>query len=332
MKVAVFSARPHDRQFLDNANQGQHNLSYFEAHLSRDSAAMAECAEGVCAFVNDRLDRATLEALKKRGTKLIALRCTGYNNVDLAAAGELGLLVARVPAYSPSAIAEHTLALILSLNRHVHRAYARVREGNFSLDGLLGFDMRGRTVGIVGAGQIGMTLARILDGFGCILIATDPVPNVEFTRLGGHYVAMPELLAVSDIISLHCPLTVETHHLIDAPAIERMKHGVMLINTSRGAVIDTRAVINGLKSGKIGQLGLDVYEEEEAIFFDDHSDQLIQDDVFARLLTFPNVLMTGHQAFFTSDALRSIAETTIANISAFADTGKPVHLVQISSD
>jgi D-lactate dehydrogenase len=203
----------------------------------------------------------------------------------------------------------------------------RVREGNFSLDGLLGFDMRGRTVGIVGTGKIGMALARILNGFGCTLLANDPVPNVELTRLGGRYVGLAELLAASDIVSLHCPLTAKTRHLIDATAIEQMKQGVMLINTSRGAVVDTRAVVAGLKTGKIGQLGLDVYEEEEGIFFDDHSEQLMQDDVFARLLTFPNVLITGHQAFFTEDALTAIAETTIANITVFADTGKPLYPV-----
>jgi D-lactate dehydrogenase len=327
MRVAVFSARPHDRQFLGAANRGQHQLIYFETHLCQDSASMAAQAEVVCAFVNDRLDRDTLELMKQGGTRLITLRCTGFNNVDLAAAREFGMAVARVPVYSPSAIAEHSVALMLSLNRHVHRAYARVREGNFSLDGLLGFDMRGRTVGIVGTGRIGMALAQILRGFGCTVLATDTVPNVELPRLGGRYVALTELLSESDIVSLHCPLTAETRHLIDAPAIERMKHGVMLINTSRGAVVDTRAVINGLKTGKIGQLGLDVYEEEEHIFFDDHSEQLIQDDVFARLLTFPNVLITGHQAFFTSDALAAIAETTIANINSFARTGQPIHLI-----
>jgi D-lactate dehydrogenase len=328
VKVSVFSAKPHDRQFLDAANRGKHKLSYFEVHLDHDSAPMAAKAEVVCAFVNDRLDRETLGVIAKGGTRLIALRCTGFNNVDLVAANEVGLVVARVPAYSPSAVAEHAVALILSLNRHVHRAYARAREGNFSLEGLLGFDMQGRTMGIVGTGKIGMALARILHGFGCKILATDPVPNVELTRLGVRYVPLPELLTASDVISLHCPLTVETRHLIDAAAIERMKEGVMLINTSRGAVVDTCAVIAGLKAGKIGHLGLDVYEEEDGIFFDDHSEQLIQDDVFARLLTFPNVLITGHQAFFTSDALTAIAETTIRNISAFADKGQPLHVVQ----
>ncbi len=328
MKVAVFSARPYDQACLDLANGGRHSLAYFEAHLCRESAALAAHAQAICVFVNDRLDRVTLQALATGGTRLVALRCTGFNNVDLDAAAEFGLSIARVPAYSPHAVAEHTVALILSLNRHIHRAYARVREGNFSLDGLLGFDMHGRTVGIVGTGKIGIALVRIMSGFGCQILATDPVSNGELIQLGGRYVTLPELIAASDIVSLHCPLTAETRHMIDAEAIDWMKPGVMLINTSRGAVVDTRAVIAGLKSGKIGQLGLDVYEEEGDIFFDDHSEQLIQDDVFARLLTFPNVLVTGHQAFFTSEALTAIAETTIANISAFAEQGQPVHPVR----
>ncbi len=332
MKVAVFSARAHDRRFLDAENAGRHSLTYFEAHLGPDSAVMAAGAEAVCAFVNDQLNRATLETLKRGGTRLIALRCAGFNMVDLAAASALGLSVARVPAYSPSAIAEHSVALILSLNRHVHRAYARVREGNFSLDGLLGFDMAGRTVGIVGTGRIGMALARIVSGFGCVVLATDLIQNVELTDMGGRYVTLPELLAAADIITLHCPLTDQTRHLINAQSIVQMKPGVMLINTSRGAVVDTRAVIDGLKSGQIGHLGLDVYEEEEHIFFDDRSEQLIQDDVFARLLTFPNVLITGHQAFFTADALKAIAETTIANITAFEATGKPVSAVLVPGE
>lgn len=328
MKVTVFSTRPYDQASLDKANGGRHSLAYFEAHLSRESAAMAANAEAVCAFVNDQLDRSTLEVLGQGGTRLVALRCTGFNNVDLDAAAEFGITIARVPAYSPHAVAEHTAALILSLNRHIHRAYSRVREGNFSLDGLLGFDMHGRTVGIVGTGKIGLVLGRIMTGFGCRLLATDPVQNEELKQLGGCYVTLSELLAASDIVSLHCPLMADTRHMIDASAIARMKPGVMLINTSRGAVVDTRAVIAGLKSGKIGHLGLDVYEEEEDIFFDDRSEQLIQDDVFARLLTFPNVLVTGHQAFFTSEALTAIAETTIANITAFAERGQPVHPVR----
>jgi D-lactate dehydrogenase len=327
MRVAVFSAKAYDRRFLDAANAGQHEITYFGAHLAQSSAVLAAGFDAVCVFVNDCVDRATLTALSALGVKLVALRCTGFNTVDLVAAEELGIAVGRVPAYSPEAVAEHTVALMLSLNRHIHRAYARVREGNFSLDGLLGFDMRRRTVGIVGTGQIGMALARILAGFGCTIVAVDPIENPALIVLGGRYVGLPDLLAEADIISLHCPLTADTRHMIDAAAIGRMKRGVMLINTSRGAVIDTRAVIAGLKTGKIGQLGLDVYEEEAEMFFDDHSGEPIQDDVFARLLTFPNVLITGHQAFFTSNALQAIAETTIGNISAFAAKGKPLHTV-----
>jgi D-lactate dehydrogenase len=237
------------------------------------------------------------------------------------------MAIARVPAYSPYAVAEHAVALMLSLNRKIHRAYARVREGNFALEGLLGFDMRGRTVGIIGTGAIGLVLARIVAGFGCRLLGVDPVRSAEFTSLGGRYVELAELLACSDIVSLHCPLTSMTRHIISSAAVEQMKPGVMLINTSRGAVIDTPAIIEGLKSSRIGSLGLDVYEEEDELFFEDKSDQLIYDDVFARLLTFPNVLVTGHQGFFTAEALTAIAETTIANIETFARLGAPLHPV-----
>jgi D-lactate dehydrogenase len=330
MKVAVFSTKRHDRESLlaANATAGQkHELSFVEAHLDARTAALATGADAVCPFVNDRIDRATLSALRDQGVKLIALRSAGFNNVDLNAAEELGIRVARVPAYSPWAVAEHAAALILALNRKTHRAYARVREGNFALDGLLGFDLHGRTVGLVGLGRIGLVMARIMTGFGCTIIAHDPEPNPELEALGGRYASLDELLSSSDIISLHCPLTPETRHLIDRAALERMKRGVMLINTSRGAVVDTRALIDGLKSGRIGYLGLDVYEEEGDLFFEDLSDQLIQDDVFARLLTFPNVLITGHQGFFTVEALQAIAETTIANLTAFEATGRPAHEV-----
>jgi D-lactate dehydrogenase len=320
MKVAVFSARPFDRRFLDAANGGQHELVYFDTRLDCSSAALAEGCEAVSCFVNDVLDGAALQVLARGRVRLVALRCTGFNNVDLESARTLGIAVARVPAYSPQAVAEHTVALMLSLNRNVHRAYARVREGDF--------DMCGRTVGIVGTGQIGMALARILHGFGCKLLAVDPAPGDELVSLGGRYVALGELLRESDIVSLHCPLVPETRHLIDRAAVGQMKPGAMLLNTSRGAVVDTQAVIAGLKTGQIGRLGLDVYEEEAGMFFDDHSDQLLLDDVFARLLTFPNVLITGHQAFFTEDALRAIAETTIANITAFAGSGEPLHVVR----
>ena len=258
-----------------------------------------------------------LAALARQGTRLIALRCAGFNNVDLAAAREVGLTVVRVPTYSPHAVAEHTLGLVLALNRKIHRAYARVREGNFALDGLLGFDLYGQTVGVVGTGQIGAVVARIMGGFGCRILAHDPFPNPECVALGARYVALPELFADSDIITLHCPLTPQTRHLINAQALQQMKPGVMLINTSRGALIDTPSVTEALKSGKIGYLGLDVYEEEADLFFEDLSNIVLQDDIFARLLTFPNVIITGHQAFFTRNALERIAKTTLANITTF---------------
>lgn len=330
MKVAVFSTKRYDREFLDVANAGAgHELHYLDVHLSAETAALATGAEVVCAFVNDVLDAPTLTNLNAIGVRLVALRSAGFNHVDLAAARTLGLTIARVPAYSPYAVAEHTAALILSLNRKIHRAYARVREGNFALDGLLGFDLRGRTVGIVGTGKIGLEVSRIMTGFGCRVLGHDPEENAAFRDLGGRYVPLSELLAESDIVTLHCPLTPVTRHLIGTEAIEAMQTGVMLINTSRGAVIDTRAVIRGLKSGKIGHLGLDVYEEEADLFFENLSDQMIHDDVFARLLTFPNVLITGHQAFFTVEALTAIAETTIGNISAFATTGRPTYEVSV---
>lgn len=330
MKVAMFSTKRHDRESFSAANAaaGQvHELSFLEVHLDARTAALAKGATAICPFVNDHVNRAVLAVLHEQGVRLIALRGAGFNNVDLNAAEELEIAVARVPAYSPWAVAEHAVALILALNRKIHRAYARVREGNFALDGLLGFDLHGRTVGLVGVGRIGLVMARIMNGFGCEVIAYDPVPNAELEALGGRHTSLEKLLSSADIISLHCPLTPDTRHLIDAAAVERMKQGVMLINTSRGAVVDTRAVIDGLKSGKIGNLGLDVYEEEGDLFFEDLSDQVIRDDVFARLLTFPNVLITGHQAFFTTEALRAIAETTIANLTAFEATGRPVHEV-----
>jgi D-lactate dehydrogenase len=332
MKVEVFSTKPYDRQSLNEANAAAgapHHIEYLEARLDTATAALAHGAVAVCPFVNDQVSGEVLARLKKGSTRLIALRGTGFNNVDLGAAAELGIAVARVPAYSPHAIAEHAVALILALNRNICRAYARVRDGNFALDGLLGFDLNGRTVGIVGTGRIGIDFARIMAGFGCVVVAFDPVHNEEFEALGGHYVAMDELLASSDIISLHCPLNPATRHLIDAAAVARMKRGVMLINTSRGAVVETRALIDGLKSGRVGYLGLDVYEEEGDLFFEDLSGQVLQDDVFARLLTFPNVLITGHQAFFTHEALQAIAETTIANVTAFERTGKPLHQVTV---
>ncbi len=328
MIVVFYSTKPYDRETFEKANAA-HDLRFVEARLVPETAGLAAGAEAVCAFVNDDLGEVVIKALRAQGIRLIVLRSAGYNHVDLAATEAAGIVVARVPTYSPHAVAEHTVALMLTLNRKTHRAYNRVREGNFALDGLLGFDLCGRTVGIVGTGMIGAVLARIMTGFGCTVIASDPVPNPDCIALGVRYVPIQALLADSDIITLQCPLTAATHHLINDTTIASMKPGVMLINSSRGAVVDTAAVIRGLKSGKIGSLGLDVYEEEADLFFEDMSAFAIADDVFARLLTFPNVLITGHQAFFTSEALTAIADTTLANITAFEATGQPLHPVTL---
>jgi len=317
MKVAIFSAKKYDREFLDAANGSLHKLRFFEPHLNEETVRLATGFEAVCVFVNDQVNAAVIANLRSLGVRLIALRCAGYNNVDLSAATKHGIAVVRVPAYSPYAVAEHTIALMLALNRKVHRAYNRVREGNFALDGLVGFDMHGKTVGLIGTGQIGIVVAQILTGFGCPTLAFDPFPNATCRSIGVRYVELNELLAQSDVISLHCPLTPENKYIINDAAIARMKDGVMLVNTSRGALLDTVSIINGLKSGKIGYLGLDVYEEEEEIFFEDRSGLILSDDVFARLLTFPNVIITGHQAFFTREAFLNIAATTIENITKF---------------
>ena len=319
MRVALFSTRPFDRQFFDAANlQHAHDIQYLEARLTPQTAALAAGSPAVCAFVNDELHEGVLTQLAAHGTRLIALRSAGFNHVDLPAALKLGLTVARVPAYSPNAVAEHTIAMILTLNRKTHRAHARVREGNFALDGLLGFDLNGQTAGVVGTGKIGSLVARILSGFGCRVIAHDTVVNAECEANEVRYVTLAELWKESDIVTLHAPLTPDTRHLLDADAIAQMKRGVMIINTGRGALVETSALIDGLKTGHIGYVGLDVYEEEEHLFFQDHSSDIIMDDVFARLLTFPNVLITAHQAFFTREALTAISGTTLQNISAFA--------------
>jgi D-lactate dehydrogenase len=329
MRVAVFSSKSYDRQFLEAANSGKHQLVYLEPRLDASTAIAADGALAVCAFVNDHLNAEVLAALARQGVKLVALRCAGFNNVDLAAAKESGIEIARVPEYSPYSVAEHAVAMMLTLNRKIHRASARVREGNFALEGLLGFDFHGKTVGVVGTGKIGLCFIRIMAGFGCKVLAFDPQPNPECIAAGAQYVELAELLRQSDIISLHCPLTPQTHHLINEQAIATMKRGVMLINISRGGIIDTRAVIRGLKSGIIGSLGLDVYEEEDNLFFRDLSNSMIHDDVFARLLTFPNVVVTGHQAFFTQEALTEIARITIENISSFEQRGKAAHPVSV---
>lgn len=322
MKTAVFSTKPYDRQFLETAAAPfEHELTFLELRLTPETCLLASGFEAVCVFVNDQLNATVLQTLAEHGVKIVALRCAGFNNVDLAAAQALDIKVVRVPAYSPHAVAEHTVGLILTLNRKIHRAYSRVRDGNFSLGGLLGFDLYGRTVGVVGTGQIGTVFAKIMAGFGCRLLGYDKFPNPQCRDLGMEYVELPQLFSESDIISLHCPLTPETHHLISAKTIPQMKDGVMIVNTSRGAVIDTRAVIEGLKSGKVGHLGLDVYEEEADVFFEDLSCEVIPDDILSRLLTFPNVVVTGHQAFFTREALQCIAETTLQNIADIERTG-----------
>jgi D-lactate dehydrogenase len=318
MKVAVFSTKNYDRRFLTAANNPtRHELQFFEPQLSDETAALAAGSQAVCVFVNDRVNASVIAKLSGFSVCLIALRCAGYNNVDLKAAANHRIVVVRVPAYSPYAVAEHTVCLILALNRKIHRAYNRTREGNFSLEGMLGFDLHAKTVGIVGTGTIGSALARILLGFGCRVVAFDPYPNDELRSSDIEYLTFEALLEISDIISLHCPLTPENKRMIDARALERMKPGAMLINTSRGALIDTASAITALKSGKLGHLGLDVYEEEEKLFFEDRSGLIIPDDVFSRLLTFPNVIITGHQAFFTREAMESISVTTIDNISRF---------------
>ncbi|WP_325435649.1 2-hydroxyacid dehydrogenase [Pseudomonas nitroreducens] len=328
MRIILFSNQTYDRDSFLAANHGLgFELHFQQTQLRLDTVALAMGFEVVCPFVNDDLSRPVLEHLAAGGTKLIALRSAGYNHVDLAAAHALGLAVVRVPAYSPHAVAEHGVGLVLALCRHLHRAYNRTREGDFSLHGLTGFDLHGRTVGVIGSGQIGEVFARIMSGFGCHILAYDPYPNHAIEALGGRFVELDELLARSDIISLHCPLNDATKHLINAQSLARMKRGSMLINTGRGALVDTPALIEALKSGQLGYLGLDVYEEEADIFFADRSDQPLQDDVLARLLTFPNVIITAHQAFLTREALAGIAQTTLSNIAAW-QAGRPVNLVE----
>ena len=328
MQITLFSSKPYDRDSFASANQSRgHRLHFLDARLDADTAALAAGSEVVCAFVNDDLSAAVLERLKVGGTQLIALRSAGYNHVDLSAAQALGLPVVRVPAYSPHAVAEHAAALVLGLNRRIHRAFNRTREGDFSLHGLTGFDLYGKTVGVVGTGQIGAAFARIMLGFGCRVLLHDPHPDAALIALGASYAGLDELLAGSDVVSLHCPLTPTTRHLVNQASLARMKPGAMLINTGRGALVDTPALIDALKSGQLGYLGLDVYEEEADLFFEDRSDQPLQDDVLARLLTFPNVIVTAHQAFLTREALAAIAATTLDNVAAWL-AGQPDNRVQ----
>ena len=325
MRIAVFDTHRFERETFRVANERyEHEITFFEPRLTRHTAALAAGFGAVCPFVNDRLDAEALNILHENGLRLVALRSAGYNNVDLTAAARLNLPVVRVPEYSPYAVAEHAVCLILALNRKIHRAYNRVRESNFSLDGLVGFDLHGKTVGVIGTGRIGAVLAGIMRGFGCDVIAHDLKPDEQLAaRVGLRYVDLPELYRRSDVVSLHVPLTTRTHHLIDANAIAGMKRGVFLINTGRGALLDSRALVAALKSGHIGAAGLDVYEEEAGVFFQDLSDQVLQDDVLARLLTFPNVLVTSHQGFLTREALSGIADTTLGNVRAF-ELGQPL--------
>lgn len=328
MHALLFSSQPYDQDSFSHAPAAaQLALHYQSARLSEDTAALAAGYEVVCAFINDDLSAPVLERLQAGGTRLIALRSAGYNHVDLVAARRLGLAVVRVPAYSPHAVAEHAVALILALNRRLHRAYNRTREGDFSLHGLTGFDLHGKTVGVVGTGQIGLAFARIMAGFGCQLLAYDPCPNPQVQALGARYLDLPDLLREAQIISLHCPLTAQTQHLINPQSLASLQPGAMLINTGRGALVNTPALIDALKSGQLGYLGLDVYEEEAQIFFEDRSDLPLQDDVLARLLTFPNVIVTAHQAFLTREALAAIAATTLENIARWA-AGNPQNLVE----
>jgi D-lactate dehydrogenase len=318
IKIAFFDTKPYDQEFFQEANKSfGFEISFFKEHLNERTAFMASGSEVVCAFVNDQVNNAVSELLIKNGVKLIALRSAGYNNVDLKSVYKK-IHVVRVPAYSPYAVAEHALALILSLNRKTHLAYARTRDNNFNISGLMGFDLHGKTAGVIGTGRIGKVLLEILNGFGMKLLAYDHYPDLTFAeKLSISYTDLTTLYQKADIISLHCPLNKETFHLIDQAAIELMKPGVMIINTSRGQLIDTKALIKGLKSKKIGAAGLDVYEEESDYFFEDLSNQNIDDDVLARLLTFNNVLITSHQAFFTREALANIAKTTLENIKEF---------------
>ncbi len=332
MKIAFFDAHSYEiAAFQKSIHFRSHELAFFEPRLTEKTAGLARGYDAVCSFVNDRLDRATISILSNEGVKVIALRCAGFNHVDLSAAKEFGISVVRVPEYSPYAVAEHAVSLILSLNRKIHRAYSRVREGNFSLDGLVGFDLHGKTVGVIGTGRIGTAFAKIMVGFGSKVVAYDKKPNEELKRLGVTFVELKKVFESSDILSLHIPLTPETHHLIDQARFQQCKPGVMLINTSRGALVDTKALIQALKNGKVGSAGLDVYEEEEGVFFKNLSNQILQDDQLARLLTFPNVLLTSHQAFLTNEALANIADTTFENLNAFQKGEKLINQVQVET-
>ncbi len=316
MKIIFFSSKPYEKTAFQEFS-GHHQINYTPHHLNQDSAKLAQGYDAACVFVSDQLDKDCLNELKKASLKYILLRSAGFNHVDIKEAKRLGFRVARVPAYSPHAVAEHALALLMSLNRKVHRAFNRVREGNFNLDGLMGVDLHGKTVGIIGTGKIGEVFSKIMKGLGCEVLAYDKYNNKNCVALGVKYVTLNELYKNSDVISFHCPLNSETRHMLNTESLSLCKKGVIIINTGRGALIDTPSLINALKSEHVGAVGLDVYEEEEDLFFEDHSNEIIQDETFLRLLNFPNVLITGHQAFFTKEALANIAQTTLENANLF---------------
>jgi D-lactate dehydrogenase len=328
MKIAFFNTKPYDRPYFDKLNLTYgHEIRYLEPHLNLESTALIQDEQVVCAFINDNLDASVLKVLKHKGVKLIALRSAGFNHVDMKCANKLCLPVVRVPAYSPFSVAEHAVGLLLCLNRKLHKAYNRVREGDFSLHNLMGFDLHGKTIGVIGTGEIGRAFIHIMLGFGCRVIAYDIHHNQKCMDMGVEYVSLNSLFSCSDIISLHSPLTPATYHMINDEALAAMLDGVTIINTSRGKLIDTQAMINGLKTAKVGLLGLDVYEEEEAVFYEDLSSTVIQDDQLSRLLTFPNVIITSHQAFFTKEAMSEIARVTLANISEFEKDGTIINKV-----
>ena len=321
MKVAVFSTKSYDIEFLEQANTtGRHQLTYLEASLKDETTKLTEGFNAVCVFVNDELNAYVIDKLAANGVRIIVLRCAGFNNVDVARATKWGIKVLRVPAYSPHAVAEHAIALIMTLNRKTHKAYNRIREGNFNIERLTGFELDGKTVGVVGTGRIGAVFSNIMMGFGCKVIAHDAYENEALKAKGVEYMGLNELFGKSDILSLHCPLTPETHHMINDTSIKQMKKGIVLINTSRGKLIDTEAAIKGLIDGQIGYLGIDVYEQEESLFFKDLSEVIIRDDKISRLMTIPNVLITAHQAYFTDNALIQISNTTLQNLTDF-ETG-----------
>ncbi len=322
MKIAVFSTKPYDKEYFDRYSDN-HNLefTFFETALNYSTSNLTSGFDVVCVFVNDKVDSGTIDRLAENGVGLIALRCAGFNNVDLEAAKKNNIKVVRVPAYSPEAVAEHAVALILTLNRKTHKAYNRVREGNFSLNKLIGFNLHEKTVGVIGTGKIGATFCSIIKGFGCRIIAFDKYESEELKKLGVEYKSLNEVFKRSDILSLHCPLTPETKHIINNDSLSLMKNGVMIINTSRGALVDTADIISGLSTRKIGYLGIDVYEQEENLFFKDLSESIIEDDMILRLISFPNVLITSHQAYFTREAMEEITVTTLNNIEEF-ESGK----------